>query len=284
MSRKPLREILAALDAQQRKEIAALSGKVDAAALNRAREAKKQLYTVTAFFIEQSWEVLAPQLETFSLESEAGKTTEELRDYLTGLRQRSPAFAWGWVRARMNVWLMRRIEACVPELLRREPEKAALYRDALRQTGSYWFRETPQHHLKAGYHTALGAACKWYGSACETLADAPPSCPYTVAAPHFQEELRLLASFSLTMLARTDGILWDSTDAKPLEAVFNGETLLMADSSVEDISLDAAPDYGLRFGCPALRTRRAAGLPAFSGIIDWVERIFSRYLLDAEEF
>ena len=281
MSYKPLREILAALDAQQRREIAALSGKVDDAELSRVREAKKRLATVTALFIEQSWDILAPQLETFSLEAEAGKTTEELRDYLAGLRQRSPAFAWGWLRARMNSWLMRRIEVCVPNLLPQYPEQAALYAQSLRETGSYWFRETPLHHLKAGYHTALGAACKWYGSAFELLEDAPPSCPHSM--PCFQEELRLLASFSMTMLARNDGFLWDSTDARPLDAVLDGGMFLMAERAIEELSLSNAPDYGLRLGCPALRARRAAGLPAFPGIIAWVEQIFCRYLLEGKE-
>ena len=278
MSYKPLRDMLAALDAQQRQEIAALSGKVNEAELSRVREAKRRLYTVTAFFIERSWEVLAPELETFSLEAEAGKTTEELGVYLKGLRRRGPAFAWGWVRARMDNWLMRRLEACVPSLLLQYPEESALYADSLRKMDYYWFRESPLHHLKAGYHTALGAACKWYGSAFEFLGDAPPSCPY--AAPDFQEELRLFASFSLTMLARTDGFLWDSTDAKPLEAVLDGETLLIAEKAAAELSLENAPDYGLRLGCPALRARKTAGLPAFPGITDWVARTFSRSLRD----
>ena len=281
MSYKPAREILCDLDEQQRKETAALSGLVDDAELNRVRNAKKRLFTVAAFFIEQSWEVLAPQLETFSLEAESGKTTEELRVYLAMLRQRQPSYAWGWIRARMDVWLMRRIEACVPDLLLQYPEKAALYTRSLRQVDAYWFRQTPLHHLKAGYHTALGVACKWYGSIFELLAAAPQSCPR--AAPPFREEFRLFASFSLTMLSRTDGFLWDSTDAKPLDAVLEDEALLITHKAIEELSLSNAPDYGLRLGCPALRARRQAGLPAFSGIIAWVEQLFSRYLLEEKE-
>ena len=274
----PLREILSALEAQQRQEFAALSGRVNAAALHRRRHARKQLYTVAVFFIEQSWEIIAPQAAAFSLEAETGKTTAEVREYLTGLRCRQAAYAWGWVRARMNARLMQWIEVCVPDLLRQHPEKAALYAHSLRRVDSYWFRETPLHHLKAGYHTALGVSCKWYGSAFELQSDLPPSCPY--AAPRFQEELRRFASFSLTMLVRTDGYLWDSTDAKPLDAVMENGTLRMARKAVEGLSLETAPDYGLRLGCPALRARREAGLPAFVGLTDWVEQVFARYLAE----
>ena len=272
--------MLLTLDAQQRKEMAALAGQVDAAALSRSREAKKRLYTVAAFFIQESWEVLAPQIETFSLEAESGKTTEELRAYLALLRQRPSAHAWGWLRARMNAWLMRRLEACVPPLLLQYPQQTALYKDSLRQVDAYWFRETPLHHLKAGYHTALGVFCKWRGATVASSAEAQTSCPY--APPGFQEELRLFASFSLTMLVRMDGCLWDSTDAKPMEAVLDGDTLLVAEKAIEELCLASAPDYGLRLGCPALRARREqAGLPAFPGIVDWVDRIFSRYLREA---
>jgi hypothetical protein len=278
MSYKPLSEILSALDAQQRKELAALSEVVDTTELHRVRNARKQLSTVAVFFIERSWDVIAPQLEAFSLEAETGKTTEELQAYLQTLRNRQPAYAWGWIRARMNARLMRWIEACVPDLLLQYPEMAARYAKCLRKIDHYWFRESPLHHLKAGYHTALGVACKWYGSTFELLPNAPQSCPH--ATRRFREELRLFASFSMTMLTRTDGYLWDSADAKPLNAIVEEGTLKAAQQSPEELSLAAAPDYGLRLGCPALRARREAGLPAFPGIIDWVEQVFSRYLLE----
>ena len=277
MSYEPLREILSALDAQQRKELATLYEQVDDTELQRARNAKKQLATVSVFFIERSWEILAPQIEAFSLEAEGGKTTEDLQAYLHTLRQRQPAYAWGWMRARMNDRLMRWLDACVPDLLQQYPERAALYAKCLRRVDPYWFRESPLHHLKAGYHTALGVACKWYGSAFELLEETPPSCPHT--AFHFREELRQFASFSLTMLARTDRYLWDSTSAEPLQAVVEDGTLKMAYKAREELSLESVPDYGVRLGCPALRARCESGPPAFAGIIDWVEQVFSRYLL-----
>ncbi|HLK58774.1 MAG TPA: hypothetical protein VKU00_19535 [Chthonomonadaceae bacterium] len=274
-----LSEILSALDAQQRKELAALSGGVDDAERNRLRNARKQLSTVAVFFIERSWEIIAPSLEAFSLEAEVGKTTGELREHLKRLHRRQPAFAWGWVRARMNARLMLLLEACVPNLLREYPERAALYTKSLRRVdASYWFRETPLHHLKAGYHTALGVACKWYGSTFELLQDRPQCCP--LATRRFREELRLFASFSLTMLVRTDSYLWDSAGAKPLDAIWEDGTLKIALKTMEELSLDSAPDYGIRLGCPALRARRQAGEPAFPGILDWVEQVFSRYLQD----
>ena len=281
MSYEPLSAVLAALDAQQRKEAERLSGQGNIAEQNRLRSARKQLYTVAAFFIEQSWEFLAPRIEAFSLEAESGKTTEELQGYLASLRQRSPAYAWGWVRARMNARLMDWLETCVPELLLQYPEQAALYTKSLRRVAPYWFRETPLHHLKAGYHTALGVACKWYGSAFELREETLHSCPRRTH--YFHEPLRRFASFSLTMLVRTDDYLWDSTDAKPLDAILQDGELLIGHKTIEELALESAPDYGVRLGCPALRARREEGLPAFAGVIDWVEQVFVRSLLAENE-
>jgi hypothetical protein len=279
MSYEPLHEILEKLEAQQRRELATLSHSVDHAQLDRKRSTKKQLFTVAVFFIERSWEAAAPALETFSLEAEARKSPKELRAYLDSLRRQQPAYAWGWIRARMNALLMQRLEACVPDLLRQHPEMAALYRESLRQVDAYWFRETPLHHLKAGYHTALAVACKWYGSAFELRAEMPPSCPHD--ALHFSAELRQFAAFSLTMLTRTDGSLWDSAGASPMDAVLENGTLQVLFQPVEEIALESAPDYGVRLGCPALRARRQEGAAAFPGLLTWVEQIFSRYLLES---
>ena len=280
MSYMPLSDILSALDARQREELAALAGLVDAAELQRVREAKKRLFAASVFFIERSWEVLAPQVEAFSLESEAGKSGEELRAYLEILRNQQPAFAWGWIRARMESCLMRRLENCVPGLLRQCPEQAASYADSLGSLYPYWFRQTPLLHLKAGYHTALAVACKWYGSMFELLPNTSASCPY--ATRGLSEELRRFASFSMTMLVRTDSYLWDSAGAESLEAALEGGTLKVVHKAVEEARLDSAPDYGLRLGCPALRARNQAGQPAFPGIVAWVEQVFSRHLLEPE--
>ncbi len=277
-SYKPLSEILSALDAQQRKEIAALAAHVDHAELDRVRTARRRLSNVAVFFIEQSWEAITPQVQTYSLEAETGKSTADLKALLNDLRQRQPAFAWGWIRARMNARLMRWIEACVPDLLVQHPDMAARYTRSLRHVDHYWFRAAPVHHLKAGYHTALGAACKWYGSAFELLQDGQRSCPHITR--RFREELRLFASFSLTMLVRTDGYLWDSAGAKALDAIIEDETLKVATRDLKDLCLERAPDYGVRLGCPALRARRNEGAAAFPGILDWVEDVFSRYLPD----
>lgn len=278
MSYEPLHEILAKLEAQQRRELATLSNSVDHAQLDRKRSAKKRLFTVAVFFIERSWEAAAPVLETFSLEAEARKSPKELRAYLDSLRRQQPAYAWGWIRARMNARLMQCLEASVPDLLRQHPEMAARYRESLRQVDAYWFRETPLHHLKAGYHTALAVACKWYGSACELRSEGPASCPHE--ALHFSAELRQFASFSMTMLTRTDGSLWDSAGASPMDAVLEEGTLNLRAQPIEEIALKDAPDYGVRLGCPALRARRREGSAVFPGLLDWVEQIFTRYLLE----
>ena len=280
MSYKPLREILYDLDRQQREETAALCGRVNAAEMQRVRNAKKQLAMTAVFFIERSWEVLAPQIEAFSLEEERGKSPEELRAYLERLRNRQPAFAWGWIRARMNARLMRWLEVCIPDLLLQHPERAALYAESLRKVDWYWFRESPLHHLKTGYHTALAVACKWYGSAFELLPDAAHPCPHSSLL--FREELRHFASFSLTMLTRADGYLWDSAGAEPLAAIVEEGTLKIAHKAIQELSLDTAPDYGLRLGCPALRARSGTERPAFSGVIAWVEQVFCRHLGNAQ--
>ena len=278
MPYKALNNILAELEEQQRRELAALSLSIDRAALNRMRSARKQLSKAAVFFIERSWDVVSSQLETFSLEAESGKSPEELHAYLNSLRQDQPVYAWGWIRARMNARLVQILDACVPDLLGEHPEMAILYRGSLQQVDSYWFRETPLLHLKVGYQTALGVACKWYGSALEPGKETSASC--THVTPHFAAELRHFASFSLTMLRRTDRYLWDSAGAAPLDAVLEDGTLKIAHKAIEEISLESAPDCGIRLGCPALRARRQSGAPAFHGIIDWVEQVFSRYLLD----
>jgi hypothetical protein len=277
MPYEPLREILSCLDAQQRRELAALPGLVDAARLNRSRKVKRQLSTVATFFIERSWETIAPSLQAFTLEAETGRSPAEIHKHLNSLRDQQPAFAWGWIRARMNARLMWLLEACVPDLLRQHPEMAVLYTAGLRRVGPYWFRESPLHHLKAGYHTALSVACKWYGSTFELLQQAPQSYPDVTR--RFRDDLALFASFSLTMLVRTDRYLWDSAGAEPLAAVLDGDTLKVVHRAVEELSLATAPDFGLRLGCPALRTRRQAGAPVFVGMVDWVEQVFTHYLL-----
>ena len=280
MSYEPLHEILAQLEAQQRREFATLSDSVDPAQIDRKRRARKQLTAVAVFFIERSWEVIAPTLEEFSPEAEAKNSQEELKAYLNTLRLQQPDYAWAWLRARMNTRLMQRLEACVPDLLRRHPEMAALYQKRLRQVDTYWFRESPLHHLKAGYHTALAVTCKWYGAAFELRNANPAFCPH--AAIDFSVELRQLASFSMTMLTRTDGYLWDSAGAKPMDVVLEEGILKLRAQTIEEIDLEGAPDYGVRLGCPALRARRQGGPAAFPGLLNWVEQTFSRYLLDTD--
>lgn len=281
MPYKTLNEILIELDAQQRREWVELSRSVDSAEIERKRNARKQLASIAVFFIEQSWEALAPEVEAFSLEAEVGKRTEELQAYLRGLYERQPAFAWGWTRARMDARLMRLLEGCVPDLLRQHPEQAALYRDSLRQVDHYWFRESPLHHLKAGYHTALAVACKWYGTAYELRKESSLARP--PADFDFSAELRQFASFSLTMLTRTDRYLWDSAGAEPMEAILQDGALRVVPHTIPELSLQSAPDYGVRLGCPALRARRQEGTSAFLGIIGWVEQVFSRYLSESWE-
>jgi hypothetical protein len=275
-----LSEVLSKLDAQQRKELAALAARADASEVRRARNAKKRLSDVSVFFIERSWEEISPQLMTFSVEGETGKSAAEIEAFLDSLRRRQPDYAWGWIRARMDARLMAWIEACMPELLAQYPEMADLYTQSLRRVGQYWFRETPIHHLKAGYHTALGVACKWYGSTFELLKAERQPCPAITS--RFRDELRAFATFSLTMLVRTDGYLWDSAGARALNAIIDDGTLKIAARPFAKLCLELEPDYGVRLGCPALRARGSAEPPAFAGILDWVEDIFSRYLLHSD--
>ena len=243
-------------------------------ALARQRERKRELYVAARFFIELTWEYFAPRLEEFSLESETGKSTPVLREYLRDLQARQPAFAWGWMRSKMNAALMRNIEESLPTLLVQHPEMATHYQECLSRVDRYWFRQTPLHHLKAGYHTALSVACKWYGSAFEL------KCASDDTNTHLclSKELRMFATFSMTMLARTDGWLWDSAGAEPMDVIVEDGKLKVAARQLEELNLVQAPDFGVRLGCPALRARREQGPPAFDGIVQWVEEVFERYL------
>ncbi len=261
MSYEPLHEILAKLEAQQRCELTSLSSSVDHAQMDHKRSAKKQLSTAAVFFIEQSWEALAPTIETFSLEGEAKKSPEELQAYLNSLRSQQPSYAWAWVRARMNARLMQCLKVCVPDLLRQHPEMAALYHKSLRQVDTYWFRETPLHHLKAGYHTALGVACKWYGSAFELRNESPGACPHE--SLRFSAELRQFASFSMSMLTRTEGYLWDSAGAAPMNMVLEEGVLKLRGQLIEEIALESAPDYGVPPGLPCVTGTPTGGNSGF---------------------
>ncbi len=276
MSYSPLNEILAELDLLQRREITVLSERVDQKRLTKKRDAKRQLSSLALFFIERSWEVIGPQVVMFKLEHEARKSEADLRAYIVELYQRHSAYAWGWTRARMSAWLMRRLEECVPELLTSYPEKALEYASALRDADHYGFRVSAMHHLKAGYHTALCVACKWHGTACELIRTAPPGTSH--AMPQFRDELRLFATFSMSMLARSDGYLWNSAGAEPMDAEFENGILKPATREIEEVPLENVPDFGVRLGCPALRAKSAEGPAAFMGIVQWVEREFGTWL------
>jgi len=276
MPYSPLNEILTELDLLQRRENKSLAERIDPKRLQNKRESKRHLSTLAQFFIELSWEVIGPQLSGFSLEHEARKSEADLRAYIDELYQRHSAYAWGWTRARMSAWLMRMLEECVPELLSNHPEKAEEYARAMRQTDHYGFRVSPLHHLKAGYHTALCVACKWHGTAYELSRCIPPDCPHDT--PQFRDELRFFASFSMSMLARSDGYLWDSAGAEPMDAVLDDGILKPASLEIEEVQLERVPDFGVRLGCPALRAKCADGSAAFIGIVEWVEHEFGRWL------
>jgi hypothetical protein len=270
-----LDSVLSTLDLHQRRELEALAACAGKDAITHRREGKRELYAAARFFIEHTWEHLAPRLEEFSLEAESGKSTPDLHEYLRELQARQPAFAWGWMRSKMNAALMRCIEDSLPGLLAQHPEAAVHYQECLSHVDHYWFRQTPMHHLKAGYHTALSVACKWYGSAFELWCASADASTH----PALRKELRMFASFSMTMLARTDGWLWDSAGAEPMDVIVEDGRLKVATRQLEELNLVHAPDYGVRLGCPALRARREQGPPPFDGIVQWVEEVFERYLL-----
>ena len=114
---RSLNNILADLDAQQRRELAALRARIEPRELNRRRNAKNRLWTAAEFFIERSWEAIANHIRGFSLELHTGNSEAEIRAHLADLRIQGAAYAWGWLRARMDEWLMIQLEFCVPELL-----------------------------------------------------------------------------------------------------------------------------------------------------------------------
>ena len=273
-----LHTILEQLDAQQRAELAGLdamaaSDPAEARRLERSRAARLRMRASAVFFIERSWERIAPQLGQFNLAIATGKSEQELAAYVESLLRREPAYAWGWMRARMNHRLMQLLEECWPHLEARHTAEMAEYAAALKALDYYWFRQSPRHHLKAGYHTALAVACKWYGTAMELAAtemrgQQPPDLS-------FKKELHLFASASMTMLSRSDGWLWDSAGAEPLEARLEGTTLCPKHRPLPRLELSAQPDCGVRMGCPALRARAAGAQSApFLGVIAWMENTY----------
>ena len=265
---KPLPDILASLHTQQMEELALIS-------LSQEKKHKQDLYRSSIFFIEQSWQRIEPVFQGESFGLELGMSRPELTTYLQELQSRNPAFAWGWLRSRMNKKLLGIVTEVTPDLLEQFPKEAKLYTKSLRQCGQYWFRETPLHHLKAGYHTALGVACKWYGSYYER-------CTTQGVAPDliFRAELRSFASFSMTMLHRTDGYLWDSAAASDLDAIIERGQPLLREQSIERIDPNTMPDKATRLGCPALRAKQigTAQQSPFDGVVQWVEQVFQEYL------
>jgi hypothetical protein len=180
----------------------------------------------------------------------------------------------------MNAHLMKHLNAAWPGLVANFPSEMREYANSLKALDHYGFRVSPQHHLKAGYHTALAVACKWYGTAAEHVATHPD----WQAPAGFKKELRLFAASSMTMLARTDGWLWDSAGAEPMDAQMHGATLLAAHKHMPVLSLETQQDCGVRMGCPALRAKAEDGPTPFNGIVEWVERVYSEALLDGRAF
>ena len=280
-----LQEIITELDAHQRTEQAVLDelakARPDVARkAAQARDARRRMLSSAVFFIEQSWAAISPAIAAFSLAENAGKSPEELNTYLRGLLIREPAYAWGWTRARMNAHLMRHLNAAWPGLVANFPSEMKEYANSLKALDHYGFRVSPQHHLRAGYHTALAVACKWYGTAAEHAANHPGS----QRAAGFTKELRLFASCSMTMLARTDRWLWDSAGAEPMDAQMEGNTMRVAHKPVSVLNLETQQDCGVRMGCPALRAKAEEGPTPFNGIVEWVERVYSEALLDGAPF
>ena len=272
-------KILAKLEAQQRRELATLSNLVDDADLDRKRAAKKQLSTVAVFFIERSWEAFAPTLETFSLEAEAKKSPEELRAYLNSLRRQQPAYAWAWLRARMNARLMQCLEACVPDLLRQHPEMADLYRESLRQVDAYWFRDSAASSQdRLSYRSGgrlqmvrLGFRVAAREPRLLPARRSPPLCGVAAARVVLPDHNDPNRRLSLGLGRRV-----------PHGCHSGGGKVQVSRPAHRGIALESAPDYGVRLGCPALRARRQDGPAAFPGLLDWVEQTFSHYLLGRE--
>jgi hypothetical protein len=269
MIHKPLSEILSALHQQQVQELSLIKFEAE-------KKNKQELYKITIFFIEKSWLLIEKDLltPTFGLTFE--QSPEELRIYLKELKTRNPAFAWGWLRARMNERLLSLVAEALPSMLNQYPVEAKKYNKALRKCGQYWFRETPLHHLKAGYHTALGVACKWYGSYIEKCLEQGIEPTQT-----YQDELKTFASFSMSMLHRTDKYLWDSAASVDLEAIVEDSFLLVHEKKIDTIEPISLPDKAARLGCPALRAKKSdeSLYSPFDGVILWVEKVFHSYLL-----
>lgn len=220
---------------------------------------KKELYKVTEGFIERSWQDISKELLTEDL----GLGNLIIGDYLKELKTRGSAFPWAWIRARSE-------EAVINRL--RIDDDITEYTKHLRKNGKYWFRETPHHHLKLGYHTAISAFWKMLGGGHALYLEKTGQF-----SPSNRESLlklsRVMATFNLEMLLALDGVLWDGAAANPLdlEISHDGEPHL-TDETIELVT-ERFKDPSQRLGCPALRTT------AFSGIQNWCEQVFDRVYL-----
>lgn len=217
---------------------------------------KRELYKVAEGFIESTWTTISREL----LKEDLGLGHLEIGDYLRELKTRGSAFPWAWMRARCEEALLNRLKI---------KEDTTLYTKLLRKNGHYWFRETPYHHLKLGYHTAISAFWKMLGGG---------HALYMEKTGDFTEQNRrsllkltkIMATFNLEMLIALDGVLWDGAAANPLtlEISKDGEPKLTDD--VIELVRAKFINPSERLGCPALRTR------AFQGVCDWTELVFDK--------
>lgn len=245
------------------------------------KDPKKPLHVISKFFISHTWNEIEPKL---MVPPNYGLTLpSDLSTYLVTLHERNPAFPWAWFRSRCTELLVEHLEKVLPKILEAHPKEAALYIKTLRKAGFYWFRQTPLHHLKLGYHTAISALWKMWGGGYELCLK--HNIPWD---DKFQEKFfsyaKQTASFHLEMLTAVDGTLWDGAGATSIPADgFDGGEPVISMEHIKKI-LEGFPKNPKmlsegRLGCPALTSQAQNTKSVFDGVTMWTDKIFNEIYL-----
>ena len=221
---------------------------------------------------------------------------DEILSEMTTLYQQGLDHPPAKLRALANATTDRAVDESVAQV-RDEEFYDELSRN-LKAAGVFWFREDPVKQLKLGFHTALSAFFKCYGSALALLHDAAVAGSTTAREllgdrERLQRELREMkgilvwaASTDLVTLHILDGALWDANRYERAVALrwretdgvgaflFDAETIRQLSAKIEN-----APVTEPRLGCPALRVKTEERQSLIVASSDWVEEIlFDLYL------
>lgn len=247
------------------------------------KDPKKPLHIISKFFISHTWNEIEPLL--MSSKNYGLTLPDDLNSYLVELNKRNPAFPWAWFRSRCTEVLIEHLERVLPKILENNPKEANTYLKSLKKAGFYWFRQTPLHHLKLGYHTAISALWKMWGGGVELCLKHNVEWNEKMHEQFFNYA-KQTASFHLEMLTAVDGVLWDGAGATSIPASsFENGVPEISKEQIEMILSGFPKNPGQlsegRFGCPALTSKATRTKSIFDGVAFWIEKIFREIYLPA---